>query len=306
MYVPEGCNISEYGLSSTIISNETVKNEEGDLIPKLIHFVLVSMNGKPKKIPLCYFVSIKAAKIMYPDWQIWVHHDGNMVGEHWNNSLQYIDKLITVTVPASIQGQWIKFVQHKADWIRLDIMRKYGGIYLDIDVIAIRPIPTALRTSNVVLAREKNEDRICNAIIMSKPNSKFINEWIKNYISDYKSRSWSYNSMEYPTLLSKLYTGEVNVQERNLFFYGYEEIYTKNLNIDHHLFLHYWHSNAKKNWKSTEGLDFWTLNDLYKQDSTFSNIMLRYLNWKEERDGPKYRRQWSIDEIIEAERRNPW
>jgi hypothetical protein len=280
------------------------KNEE--LIPKRIHFVILSKDGNTKKLSLSSFVAIKAAKMIYADWQIWVHHDGKIAGENWDRAKQFIDKLVQVSPPDTISGKNIQIVQHKSDWIRLNILREYGGVYLDTDVIAIRPIPPVLRKSNTVLAREKNNDRICNAIIMAKPNSIFINDWIEGYITGYNPNSWSYNSMEYPTLMGKLYTGEVNIQDRQLFFYGYEDIHTRNLNIDHHFFLHFWYTASVDNWKSSEGIENWTREDLVRKNSTFSNIMLRYLDWKEERDGPKYRRQWSYEEVVDAERRNPW
>src|SRR6201999_3240379 len=69
---------------------------------------------------------------------------------------------------------------HLADIIRLDVLLKDGGIYLDSDVFALHSFST-LRHSplDVILGNEGgNRNGLCNAVILSRPNATFIRRWI--------------------------------------------------------------------------------------------------------------------------------
>jgi hypothetical protein len=295
------------------ISRQSITSSEdtNELIPKIIHFIFIS-NPKYKGMSMAVAMAIKSAKVIYPDWQVWLHHSKDFpmnaeTDQYFKIASQYIDKFIMEEVPETIAGKPIQFIQHKADWLRLQILKEHGGIYLDTDVFSIRPISNNIRKYNTVLARQFG-DSICNAMIMTQPNSTFINAWIDSYLKDYRPDQWGWNSLILSLQIAIAYetTGEVNILDKQLFFYGYPDNiqYSQNGNVDHHLFFHTWHYGAIKDWNLP--VDQWTVDDLKQQSSTYATILLRYYNWDEAKDGPSYRRQWSGPEILKGIRGNPW
>lgn len=69
--------------------------------------------------------------------------------------------------------------QHRADYIRVYLLREFGGLWLDTDVIVLRP----LQIFTSLLAQHEfvgygffhGEDRVTNAIMASLPRGEFIN-----------------------------------------------------------------------------------------------------------------------------------
>ncbi|KAK8785867.1 hypothetical protein V5799_007768 [Amblyomma americanum] len=82
---------------------------------------------------------------------------------------------------------------HVADVARVQILRRYGGIYLDWDVFVIQSLRRFLRyeatlpcTPNVWIA---------NNILIFHKNSRFLRLYIESF------REWNYNPAEVPTKL---------------------------------------------------------------------------------------------------------
>jgi GR25 family glycosyltransferase involved in LPS biosynthesis len=81
-----------------------------------------------------------------------------------------------------IPSKWknIKQIAHKADYLRAILLEKYGGLWIDTDVIAkdsLKPFVKDLETSDLcVFVNEKDEFEI--SIFNSRKNSPFMREWI--------------------------------------------------------------------------------------------------------------------------------
>ena len=123
--------------------------------------------------------SIKNWKKNNPDWKI------NILNE--NNLQEYIntDLFDEITVKNS-------FKQKKADLIRLLLLKKYGGIWLDASIFLSESLNWVLQ-----LQKEKNVDIVCfyqegfttdyqnpvieNWFIASTKNNKFINLWLEDF-----------------------------------------------------------------------------------------------------------------------------
>ena len=92
------------------------------MIPKVIHYCWFGRNPKPELVNKC----IDSWRRFLPDFEI----------KEWNednydvNQNQYIRDAYAIK-------KWA-FV---SDFARLDILYRYGGIYLDIDVEFIKPLP---------------------------------------------------------------------------------------------------------------------------------------------------------------------
>lgn len=73
----------------------------------------------------------------------------------------------------------------RADLIRLEVVYKYGGVYLDSDVELFRPIDSLL--ANNVFTVEENDYYLMNAIFGAAPNNKIIFDALQESIEIVKS-----------------------------------------------------------------------------------------------------------------------
>nr|WP_242692225.1 glycosyltransferase [Aridibaculum aurantiacum] len=125
---------------------------------------------------------------------------------------------------------------HKADVVRLERLIEYGGIYLDLDTICVRPFKDLLE-HDCILGREyviwegkKYIKGLGNAVILAKRQSSFLVRWYetyKNFRSIGKDQYWAEQSVHVPELLSKIYWDEITVLDELAFFtpsYDAEEL----------------------------------------------------------------------------------
>jgi hypothetical protein len=93
--------------------------------------------------------------------------------------------------PKEVFGNPILDISHKSDVIRLRALQEHGGVYIDTDVIVLRPFDELMTgDEELVLGVEQAEgtfripveiNGLCNAVIVSKKNATFLNTWWDNY-----------------------------------------------------------------------------------------------------------------------------
>ncbi|TXT15584.1 hypothetical protein VHUM_00087 [Vanrija humicola] len=114
---------------------------------------------------------------------------------------------------------------HKADVLRLEALRDYGGTYLDIDTFVLRPF-TRLYDYDVVLGMEAaagSEDGmkpkgLCNAVIVARKGAPFIDAWLDSYDS-FDESQWADHSVALPWTLARAYPHLVTVLSDRAFFW---------------------------------------------------------------------------------------
>lgn len=97
-----------------------------------------------------------------------------------------------------IGGKYAKVVEHKADYIKLNMIYEYGGTALDFDVIMVNGTRWKYleSKSECVLVEEKG---IVNGGLYSCiKNSSFIAKWLEGYHKDYRPRAWLHNASRVP------------------------------------------------------------------------------------------------------------
>ncbi|KAH8888557.1 hypothetical protein GQ53DRAFT_826246 [Thozetella sp. PMI_491] len=112
---------------------------------------------------------------------------------------------------------------HLSDIMRLEFLRDYGGIYLDIDAFALRPfdgLRSAPQPHDIVLGAEGgNRWGLCNAIIAARPNSTFVDRWLESYQNIDFSKEWNYHSVLLPRELAQAYPSEACTLAPDAFFW---------------------------------------------------------------------------------------
>ena len=72
---------------------------------------------------------------------------------------------------------------HKSDVIRLEQLLQTGGIYLDLDVIALRSFDRLLAVAEKgkTLMGKESPNGLGNAVIVAPPNATFLRFWLDSY-----------------------------------------------------------------------------------------------------------------------------
>lgn len=121
-----------------------------------------------------------------------------------------------ITAPRHIFGNPLLDVAHRADVLRLEVLIRDGGIYLDTDVFVHRSFDDLLG-HRVVIGQEgpgKVPKVLCNAVILAEPDAPFLRRWLATYRS-FRSRGfdehWGEHSLEMPMRLAREHPDEITV-----------------------------------------------------------------------------------------------
>ncbi|WWC89494.1 uncharacterized protein L201_004418 [Kwoniella dendrophila CBS 6074] len=236
--------------SSSSLSTINTLLESGNLpipkedIPNLVHYVYgLSDDPDEPDFPYFAYLSIRSTIINLNPKEIWFHCINEPKGYWWNQirnqkSLQG-DPIIKLKKARNVDSigkdqRPVTHFAHKADIIRLEVLRDYGGIYLDIDTFVLRSFADyGLLRQDVVLGMEahgltflrglKGDDEmnpkgLCNAIIIARKESEFIQRWLDSY-EGFRSDKWTEHSVEMPWTLAKLYPTLLTILSERAFFW---------------------------------------------------------------------------------------
>jgi hypothetical protein len=218
-------------------------------IPKTIHFVY---GLKEDAIfGLVQYLSIASAYIVHKPSVIYLHCANIPTGFYWDmvSSLVIINIVRDVT---KIFGNPVIHYAHKADIIRLRALLKFGGVYLDLDMISLVSFDRHL-SNDFVMGREKDVG-LCNGVIMSTKHSKFLKIWYNAY-KTFNDSDWNYHSVILPNELSKssLHSNDITILNFKTFFWpkwdkeGLQLMYrSHNYDYKENLAVHLWDSAARK------------------------------------------------------------
>ncbi|TFH00123.1 MAG: glycosyltransferase [Calditrichales bacterium] len=184
---------------------------------------------------------------------------------------------------------------HHSDFIRVEKLLERGGIYADIDTIFVNPIPPVLFDKPFVMGREDDtysftrkqvEASLCNAFLMSEPNSLFARLWLEKMPETFDG-TWSEHSCSLAHRLSMTHPESIHIEPSRSFYKHMctqKGLYTLFEDLDPdfsgvvsmHLWSHLWWSK-----KRTEFSHFHAdlLNEKYirEKDATYNLVARQFL-----------------------------
>lgn len=245
-------------------------------IPNIIHYIY-GLKKQTSKFPFIYYISILSNYLINKPDIIYFHYQYEPYGEWWEKAKKYVELNYMNTDNLYWGKKKIVKYAHKADKIRLEILLKYGGIYMDIDTITYRPYNSLLNYDFVIGIQSENygDDNItlyCNAILLSKKNNIFLRNWMEKYEYYFDSNDWCKASVHLPHIIFKNIDQKENnirILEKECFYYpSYNEtdkIFEKNEEINENLLtLHLWNTFSNKYYREIKNLD-WDNGSLYSK-----------------------------------------
>ena len=226
----------------------TFKNK----IPNIIHFIF-GLKPQKEEFLFIYYLSVLSAYIINKPDRIYFYYHYEPNGKWWERLKEKIPVIIfeKVEIPTHIGEKEIKHFAHKADWIRMNKLYERGGIYMDIDTISVKDYKSLLKNNTVLGYEIKKDNLICNAVMMTVPQSPFFKLWLKNYEKEFNPDGWGEASIHLPGKINNNYPNLATVLSENTFFRPYategENIFENDVDIHNDLItLHLWESYTIK------------------------------------------------------------
>lgn len=162
--------VKDTGINRRVGRVTDLKLEDGDRIPKVLHYIWVGGNPKPESVGKY----IETWKKFCPDYEI----------IEWNEK-NYNVKANRYTREAYEAKKWA-FV---TDYMRLDILDRFGGIYLDSDVEILKSLDVFLKAPAFSSFEAGNPNQILlpTGLMAAEKDSK----WVK-YLKTYYDRDRSF------------------------------------------------------------------------------------------------------------------
>lgn len=191
-------------------------------IPNIIHFVFFGFTD----FALIHNIAIKSAITVHKPDRVLLHYTKKPENNPLWDEIESLVELSYVEPPDEFRGIKLERYQYKADVVRLEQLLKYGGIYLDIDVVSLRPFDALLDNSCVMGIEACNDpdtvilDRarsVSNAVIMCEPNHPFIQDWLDQIAENLENKPWAYHAVCLPLDLLKTNKYNVHIEPKKSF-----------------------------------------------------------------------------------------
>lgn len=191
------------------------------MIPKKIHF-LFGLSEDFGGFPFClyHYLAVLSARVVNKDYEIIMHYYHEPQNEWWEKTKAIAKMVKLESSPTHIRGIPIKQCAHKADLVRIEILMKEGGIYLDIDTICIRPFDPFLSIpKGFIMGLETGSGNmgLCNAVIMSEPRHQFLDIWLRAF-ADFDPDDWNKMACRRPLRIAVNHPKLIHVEGNETFF----------------------------------------------------------------------------------------
>jgi SAM-dependent methyltransferase len=191
-------------------------------IPKILHYCFgmkADFGGKPWS--LMHYVCVASALRHLKPETVYFYYQYEPSGPWWDLTKPLVTP-VKIEAPREIFGRPVSHPAHRADVVRLQKIREFGGIYLDADVLVQRSFDDLLDNS-VVLGREGfdiTNPATANAIILAEPHAPFIERWLDEYRSFRGDEGyWGEHSVLLPARLAREHPDEITILPPTAFFW---------------------------------------------------------------------------------------
>ena len=159
--------------------------ESYDVIPNIIHFIVGIEKDDYPFLFISYLSILSSYLINKPNKiYIWYNHLPN--GKWWDKTLKIKNtELKKIKVQKKFNNKEILDINHKKDFLKINILYNYGGIYLNLNTISLRSYRSILTDSTVMI--RKNENEVYSNFIGSPLKSNFFKLWIQEYLEKFSS-----------------------------------------------------------------------------------------------------------------------
>ncbi|XP_046560145.1 uncharacterized protein LOC124269166 isoform X2 [Haliotis rubra] len=154
-------------------------NDTSPINTNITNIVHVTWFNGPKELMFHHFVSLLSIRKVLKPKRLLFWYTVKPEGLYWNQTVERLPELTPVhrTLPTTILGSPLNVSQQQADAAKLEAVMEYGGIYIDLNVIVVKPF-TPLFKYNVTMGYEA-PGKLSTSIIVAKPWAEFLKLWYR-------------------------------------------------------------------------------------------------------------------------------
>lgn len=177
-----------------LFSAHLLKEDSKNIPPPLLHFTF-GLSDTPPLFSIHHYIAVKMGYFVYSPMFVYIHIMLVPHGKWWEEIAKDPNVKVIQWPRDDIvnhQGSCFFHHSHRADLVRLKALQKYGGVYMDLDFIAVRPL-RYVYGKELYIGKQESQlwswrrpaayYGLCNAFMASVPNSKFVNLWLESYKS---------------------------------------------------------------------------------------------------------------------------
>ncbi len=163
------------------------------------HFVF-GLRVQNEPFHILHYLCLESCRQVNRPHKIHLHLRHRPHGLWWDRIAPHLQIHIIDDMPAafdtakyvdSAEGRYIAAANlsyaHEADFLRLQILLKHGGVYADMDTLFVQPYPERFYGHEFLIGEEASiPDRngilrpsLCNAVLFAKPHAHFAQEWLR-------------------------------------------------------------------------------------------------------------------------------
>jgi YD repeat-containing protein len=161
-------------------------------IPNIVHFVF-GLKGPRQILHYFHYLAVQSAILVNRPEAVYFHFEHEPAGLWWQRTRSLIIP-VQRTAPTHVGKKQLDHYAHRADVLRLEILLKLGGVYLDLDTLCLRPWHDLL-DRRFVIGEEPQYDNpvagLCNAVMFSIPGSAFARRWLDKYPAHFTPGEWA-------------------------------------------------------------------------------------------------------------------
>jgi len=247
--------------------------------PKIFHFITglaPDFGGKP--FSFIHYMAVRSALLANPGFKARIYFEHEPKGLYWEHTKPMVEPVL-VTAPKEIFGKRLRSFAHQADVLRLEILMREGGVYLDLDTITLRSFEP-LMGDRLVMGQELGPNRkyigLCNATMITPPGSKFLETWYQQY-RNFSDELWNTFSVVLPSRLSREMPQDIKIEPVTSFFWpswdeeGINSLFLECKDFSAGYSIHLWESRS---WKHISNL---TAHEVLQKRTSYNLLARRYL-----------------------------
>jgi hypothetical protein len=183
-------------------------------VPNIVHWVFPGRDGEPWPY-WAYLHAAAVVDVLRPDVFLFHHEAGSLPAGRWWAATVPLLTLSLQPRAVRVYGHDVQLLAHQSDVTRLGALIEHGGIYLDTDVLVVRPMAPLMRGDAVMGVQSYG--RTANAVILSARGGEFVRRWADAY-HDFRDADWDAHSVRAPWRLAEAHPGLVTWLPKTAWF----------------------------------------------------------------------------------------
>ena len=206
-------------------------------IPKQIYFIHYDNKeiGKPDNFLFIDAMCIKSAIINNPNYKVnLITNNPNLLDEY-----EDIKNNVNIIVEKPIKEIFnikITCIQHCADIRRVQLLITLGGVFLDTDILVVKPFKCIEDNDCDLIVGSETKKRLGIAFIAAVPDLDIFKKWLNNYKNFEGYKFEGYNEKDATVNIKKFKTKEEKENQLNYYLkdstYLFNKLVLEDLNLN--------------------------------------------------------------------------